>query len=62
MPASQGDALGASEGACQGANVSPGCVGLAVLGACDGTTACEGTTLGACEVSVYSGLVPLRPA
>ena len=40
-------------GACEGANVSPVRVGLAVLGASDGTTlgACEGTTLGACNNS-----------
>jgi hypothetical protein len=42
LGACEGDALGASEGdtlgACEGADVSPGRVGLAVLGASDGTT------------------------
>jgi hypothetical protein len=39
----------ASVGAGEGANVSPGCVGLAALGASEGTTlgACEGDALGA---------------
>jgi hypothetical protein len=46
--------FGASDGttltACEGANVSPERVGLAVLGAKRTTLgACKGTTLGACE-------------
>jgi hypothetical protein len=65
LGACEGTTLGACEGttlgACEGANVSPGNVGLAVLGASEGTTlgafggttlgACEGTTLGACDGS-----------
>jgi hypothetical protein len=61
-------ALGASErdtlGACQGADVSPGRVGLAALGVCESSTlgACEGTThpceqASRCVVWRYTALV-----